>query len=516
MSREIREEGSSSRVLGKGLVACRKETDVPTPTGATPGSRVANTRKAGRALLAGVLSISLTGSVALISAPAMADPKPPVIPSQAQVDQARKAVGDKAAQVAAVQARLAAESARLEALGRAADRAAEAYNGAVYRLQQVRAAAALATQRAAKAKADLAAQGRQIGRFAVASYQSGGGLAQVGPLFTADGAQSLLDRANTAQSVSTAMQGSYLRYTAAQVVTNAFQIQAEQAVAEVEKAAAAAAAAKKRAEAAVAAQRAAVAGSGAERRRLIGQLATLRKVSYQVAEQRQKGLEELARQRAIAEAKRKAEELRRRAAAKAAAEAAARAARAAHEAAQRAEKARAERARKAAARAEQAAKEAREARDQRSRDAAARRAEEAAREAERENGDPGTSEGTRTGARRAIEFARAQLGEPYVWGADGPDSWDCSGLTMGAWERGGVSLPHYSAAQYEQIEHIGADDLRPGDLVFWADDPDDPSTIFHVGLYVGDGMMIHAPRPGASVRMNSIYYWVDPDFFGRP
>jgi len=497
---------------------------VPTPTGATPGSRTASTGKAGRALLAGVLVVSLSGSVALTTVPANAEPEPPVFPSQSEVDAARRAAGDKATQVAAVEARLNGATARLEALGHAAGRAAEAYNGARYRLQKAKTESAAATARSKKAQATLAAQGRQIGRFAAASYQSGGTLAQVGPLFTADGPQSLLDRAGTAQSVSTAMQGAYLRFTATQVVTNAFKLQADEAVAEVKAATDAAAAAKKRAESAVVAQSAAVASMGTERRQLIGQLARLRSTSYQVAEQRQQGLEELARQRAAAEAARKAEEQRRRAAAKAAAEAAERAAEAARAAESRAAKARAAR---AAARAAKAAEEAREAKDREAREAAARRAEEAAREAEREadresrpdqprSDDDGPSRSSRSGAERAIDFARDQLGEPYVWGADGPDSWDCSGLTMAAWARAGVYLPHYSVAQYEQTRHISEDELRPGDLVFWADDASDPGTIFHVGLYIGGGDMIHAPRPGSSVRVNSIYYWEDPDFFSRP
>ncbi len=471
-------------------------------------------------MLAGVLVVSLSGSVALTTVPANAEPEPPVFPSQSEVDAARRAVGDKATQVAAVEARLNGATARLEALGHAAGRAAEAYNGAMYRLQKAKAESAAATARSKKAQATLAAQGRQIGRFAAANYQSGGTLAQVGPLFTADGPQSLLDRAGTAQSVSTAMQGAYLRFTATQVVTNAFKLQADQAVAEVKAATNAAAAAKKRAESAVAAQSAAVASMGTERRQLIGQLARLRNTSYQVAEQRQQGLEELARQRAAAEAARKAEEQRRQAAAKAAAEAAERAAEAARAAESRAAKARAAR---AAARAAKAAEEAREAKDRKAREAAARRAEEAAQEAEREadrpdqpQRDDGPSRSSRSGAALAIDFARDQLGEPYVWAADGPDSWDCSGLTMAAWARAGVYLPHYSVAQYEQTRHISEDELRPGDLVFWADDASDPGTIFHVGLYIGGGDMIHAPRPGSSVRVNSIYYWQDPDFFSRP
>jgi cell wall-associated NlpC family hydrolase len=118
------------------------------------------------------------------------------------------------------------------------------------------------------------------------------------------------------------------------------------------------------------------------------------------------------------------------------------------------------------------------------------------------------------GAASAIAFARAQLGEPYVWGAAGPDSWDCSGLTMQAWAAGGVSLPHYSVAQYDAATPISAAELRPGDLVFWGS-TSSPGSIFHVALYAGDGMIIHAPRTGRPVTLDSMYYWVPPNFFGR-
>ncbi|MFI2707855.1 C40 family peptidase, partial [Nocardioides sp. CER28] len=119
------------------------------------------------------------------------------------------------------------------------------------------------------------------------------------------------------------------------------------------------------------------------------------------------------------------------------------------------------------------------------------------------------------GASAAIAFARAQLGEPYVWGAAGPSSWDCSGLTMKAWAAGGRSLPHYSVAQYEQSTPIRASQLRPGDLVFWGDS-DSPSSIFHVALYIGDGRILHAPRTGEPVQEASMYYWTPPNFYARP
>jgi hypothetical protein len=169
-----------------------------------------------------VLAVCLTGTMALTTVPAQADPKPPVIPSQSQVDAAKQAAADKAAQVAAIEQRLAGANARLEQLGRETGIAAEKYNGALYRLQKAKTEAAAAAARAKKAAQTLAEQRRQIGRFAAASYQGGGDVAQFAPLLSADGPQALLDSAGAARSVSQAMQGSYLRFTATQVVSNAF------------------------------------------------------------------------------------------------------------------------------------------------------------------------------------------------------------------------------------------------------------------------------------------------------
>ncbi len=462
-----------------------------TPSGATSGRRVVGTGKTGRALLSGVLAVCVTGAMALTTVPAQADPKPPVIPSQSQVDAAKKAAADKAAQVAAIEQQLAGANARLEQLGRETGIAAEKYNGAVYRLTKAKAEAAAAATRAQKAAQTLADQRRQIGRFAAASYQGGGDLAQLGPLLSADGPQQLLDSAGAARSVSQAMQGSYLRFTATQVVSNAFKVQADQAVTKVQAATDEAAKAKKAAEAAEASQASAVASIGAQRKQQISQLAALRSTSYQVADQRQRGLEELARQRAAALAAKKAEELRKRIAAK--------------EAAERAEAA-AEQARKE--------REEREQADQHSTTPPKKKKPKP--KIERPGNGGGGNTPSRKGGAAAVAFALSQLGEPYVWAAAGPDSWDCSGLTMKAWKKAGVDLPHYSVAQYEQVRHISEDELRPGDLIFWGENANDPGTIFHVAMYLGGGRMVHAPRPGRPVTIDSVYYWEDPDFFGRP
>jgi cell wall-associated NlpC family hydrolase len=102
------------------------------------------------------------------------------------------------------------------------------------------------------------------------------------------------------------------------------------------------------------------------------------------------------------------------------------------------------------------------------------------------------------GAGTAVSAAAAQIGKPYEWAAEGPDSFDCSGLTMFAWGKAGVSLPHSSGAQYASLPHVSRAQLRAGDLVFFG------SPIHHVGIYEGGGVMINAPETGENVRRDSI------------
>jgi cell wall-associated NlpC family hydrolase len=132
-------------------------------------------------------------------------------------------------------------------------------------------------------------------------------------------------------------------------------------------------------------------------------------------------------------------------------------------------------------------------------DLAARQAREASRNRGGTGTDPGFTAAASPGAGAAVEKAREQLGKPYEYGAAGPDSFDCSGLTMFAWRAGGVSLPHSAADQYNVIRHVSMGSLEPGDLLFYG------SPIHHVGIYVGNGTMIEAPHSGTNVRYASIY-----------
>lgn len=413
----------------------------------------------------GVLTAILTVATVLsISTSAQADRHKP-IPSQAQVDRAKAAVAQKAGDVAALQASLAVANARLQQAADRAEIAAEAYNGAMWRLQQAQQATADAKSAVADALAHVAEQRAGIAQLVTQSYQDGTVLNGVSAFLGAEGPAGVMSRMGVVQSAGDSMQARFDQYTALNALARVAQAKAEKA--EKEQTALAADAAKLRDEAARAANTAQseAAGIAGQRKLLIQQLAEAQKISVELATKRQKGLEK------------KAEEAQAHAAQAAA-----------HKAKNQADKAK-----------DDAAK---------TQDQLAELGEEGGWD------DPGLPipAGTSAGARAAIEFARAQLGEPYVWGAAGPDSWDCSGLTMMAWRKGGVSLPHYSAAQYSQTKHITAAQLEPGDLVFWGTSP---NTIHHVALYIGNGQIIQAPRTGDVVKVSPAFTG-GPTFFGRP
>jgi cell wall-associated NlpC family hydrolase len=98
----------------------------------------------------------------------------------------------------------------------------------------------------------------------------------------------------------------------------------------------------------------------------------------------------------------------------------------------------------------------------------------------------------------AVKYAYAQLGKPYVWGGAGPNSFDCSGLTMRAWGAAGVSLPHSAAGQQSMLRSVSLSALQPGDLVFYG------SPAYHVTIYIGGGRVIAAPHTGTNVQIQSV------------
>lgn len=420
----------------------------------------------------GVLTAILTTTIVLtIGTSAQAD-KPKPAPTQAQVDKAKAAADQKAGDVAALQASLAVANARLHAAAERAEMAAEAYNGAMWRLEQAQQATNNAKAAVADALGHVAEQRAGIAQLVTQSYQDGTVLNGVSAFLGADGPAGVMNRMGVVQSAGDSMQARFDQYTALNALARVAERKAEKA--EKEQAALTDKAAKLRDEAMQAANVAAseTAGIARERHRLLQELAKAQKISLELATERQKALE------------------------------------------QKAEKARADAAHLAATKAKNKAADAKDqAAD--AKDAAEKTQDQLAEFGVEGGWDlPGLPipAGTGPGARAAIEFARQQLGDPYIWAAAGPDAWDCSGLTMMAWRAGGISLPHYSAAQYQQTKHITAADLEPGDLVFWGTSP---NTIHHVALYIGNGQIIQAPRTGDVVKVSPLFASA-PDFFGRP
>lgn len=401
-----------------------------------------------------------------VVAPAIADPEGPgggagSTPSAGEVRAAKERAAVARNDVDGIQERLAAANAALDAASIRAAKAAEAWNGARWEAQQARVRERAAN--AASARADRALRTQEAAYRDVLITTSGAGtdLSTANAILAADDMQSLLEETATKDRIDELLDQQRAAYDAAagtaERAEEAATAAADEAQQALERARTARDAAQAEADAAAVTAR----RVGRQKVRLVATLARLQGVSVAVAQRRQDALEAETREQAAAQPE---------AAPQPAADPA---------------------------------------------PADPQPADPAPADPEPAEPSPADPPSPSGGAQAAIAFARAQLGERYVWGAAGPDSWDCSGLTSKAWAAGGKSLPHYSVAQYDASTPISAGQLRPGDLVFWGDDGS-PSSIFHVALYVGDGRIIHAPRTGRPVTEESMYYWRTPDFYGRP
>ncbi len=410
-------------------------------------------RSAAALVLGSLLAVSLP------SGGAAADPG--AIPSAATVAKAKQTVRTVAQQVGVLQAQLALAEAKLQQLGQAVDTASEAYNGALYRLQLAQATAAAASAAAGAAAAKFSAAQAEVGRLGAAAYRGGASLG-IEAIVSAQSPDQLL-AATGSLDVLAARQADLMNsMKASRVVADVLHGQASDALDAVTQATEAARQAKLAVQARVDDQQSQVAALTAQRAQLTAALAKATSTSTQLSNARTVGLARIA----------------------------------------------------ARARADRLARE-----------AAARR--HGSGGGSHLPGGPGSGSGpgsspgpgghfTSGGAARAIAFAKSQLGEPYLWGATGPDRWDCSGLTMLAWQSGGVSLPHWSVAQYEVSTPVARTDARPGDLVFFGPVAGDIYSIHHVALYLGNNEMIEAPFTGSFVRISSVDSQPDLYGFARP
>ena len=428
---------------------------------------VPSTRKSIRVqlVIATGAALALVVTTSIVSAQA-----DPVYPSAGQVKAAKAAVGDKDAQIAVVEGQLAASNARLVEVQTAAEVAAEKYNLARILLQERTDAAKGAGERAAAAQKTAAIASDKLGQFAASDYMRGGNLDQLEVFLSSKGPQDVLDQAAVVQLIGDIRSRTLQDANRSSAVADGLRRQAAQVQAQQLAAEQTAEIARTAAQAQVDLAAVETASIQKQQSAMIAQLATLRNTSVTLELQRQDGLKAEAEARAAVKA--------RAAAAQAASQARATAqARAASDAAQRqvASTAEAERLHQLAAN-------------------------------QPVNPAPAPVPGARVpssgGVSAVISFARAQIGKPYQWGAAGPGTFDCSGLTLMAWAQAGVNLSHYTGFQWTETRRVPLSQLQPGDLVFYG--VTGPHS-HHVGLYVGNHMMIDAPYTGASIRYDNIY-----------
>ncbi|GAA1223431.1 hypothetical protein GCM10009665_12140 [Kitasatospora nipponensis] len=379
-----------------------------------------------------------------------------------EVARARAEADHRAVAAAGIEARLAGARVELDQAGRVAEQAVEAFDGAQVRLDRASAEASAAATRSAAAQAARAEAAEDAASLAAATYRLGttSELSAISVLLGVDG-----PRAASEQAVAVGAAGATSREILdAATSTAAAEAAADQAAAaatdEAQRAAIAVDRARVEAQTRLTAQQVSVIDLGRRREHLLSELATARRTTVELERQRQAAREEAAA--------RQAEE-----AAKAAAAAAAAAAEAA---------------------------------------AAKPPAPDATATAAPNSPGAAWSE---EGAGAALAFARSKLGLPYIWGGEGPVGYDCSGLTMLAWQQSGKRLTHFAADQYAESTPVTYPQLRPGDLVFWTH-TGRAADIYHVAIYLGDDRMIEAPRTGVPIKEASLWIMGPPDFYARP
>jgi len=419
--------------------------------------------------------------------------KKPVIPSQSDVDKAKAAAQEKAVQIGDAKAQLAAASAQLTALNDKVESLVEAYNGAQVKLADAQQAAVAAQTALDAAQADRAKAQRRMNQFAADSYRASSTLGEINALVTSGSPEDFLNQQAFLAAISRHQDGIIATLKNAEAAQDSAQKTADAAVADQQKASDAAAKAKDDAVAAMNAQAAQVSQIKASQSQLQAQLLVLQGKAKDLADARAQGLAELAAEKAAAE--------------KAAAEARAKAAAAA-----------------AVAKAHQ---------DELAREAAQKATSGSA--GSNDSGGatgptavvaPGAGRSVSTAAQRAtaIAFAQSKVGLWYRWagageiaptvtdsGTQNVEGYDCSGLTMRAYQAAGISLGHYTGLQWDEGMHVSRDQLVPGDLVFFATNLSDPATIHHVGIYIGNGKMIDAPQTGEQVGVHNAFR---PDYIG--
>ncbi|HEY2578541.1 MAG TPA: C40 family peptidase [Streptosporangiaceae bacterium] len=411
-------------------------------------SGVARPRAVRMSLACGLVACSLLAAAA-DGQPGWARVSSPAPPSAGAVSAAAGQVSKRAAELNAARVQLAADNARLASLRVQSEQVIERYDQAIVDEHQAALAYHAAQKRLAKAEQTERVSRERVAGMAARDYEAGGGFGTLATMLgNSGGPQAFAEGASAEQQLAQEGVDLLSQNQAAKIVAGVFRAQTRRELTAEQAAARRAAALKAAILAAVARQQAAVRASEASTKRLEAALGAAQAREYELAQARQRGLA-------------------------------------------------AEQARRQALLAQQA------------------RADSPVTSPSSPGG--GSSSGGWPSAHSlaqgasaaqgniAADWALTQIGKPYQWGGAGPSTYDCSGLTMDAWARAGVRLLHWTGYQWPSGPHIPLDQLRRGDLLFFATDTSDPATIHHVGIYIGNGEMVDAPYTGVDVRIDTIY-----------
>jgi cell wall-associated NlpC family hydrolase len=383
----------------------------------------------------------------------------PVYPSQGQVDQANQAANDAKAAVTPAQAALVAAQQHLAQLESAAREAQQRYTQATAREQAAQQAAVQAARHAQDAAEFADAAKVQLGRLVAAAYREGeaADLSSLTIVLDVKDPQQYMDGVHVVRRVLESQSSIVNQAEDASSAAATAKAQADAGARALQAAQVEVAQSAEQAQQAAAAAQTQVSALGTQLDAVLAKQQAAQSTATQLAQQRQNGL---AQQQAEEEARRRA-------------------------------------------------------------------AQQAAQQQDSNSGgsDPGSGSAPSSGgvppyasgvAAQALQYALAQLGKPYKWGGTGPDSFDCSGLAMRAYESAGVGLPHFAAFQYQAGHPLTYGQLQPGDLLFWATDPHDSNTIYHEAIYLGSGKMVQAPKTGWNVMISDMWMWGPIQFYARP
>jgi cell wall-associated NlpC family hydrolase len=457
-------------------------TDVARRFGTTLGRR--------RAALATI------AAALLVVGPATAGSADPSNPSQQDVQAAQQAVVTAQMSVADMEVRLAQLSVQRDAAAVAVERAGQVYAQA----QETQQAATDAATRAAAQSVGAAAQAESARRMLVAiareSARSGGSIDTIEAVLSSDGIQQVVDRTTALSQVGTKADEAVQTFKAAQLVATTLAKRSAAAVTTQATATAAAKDALAAAQKTQAASDASVAAAATERDGLIAQLAVAQNTSAAIEKARQDQID--AQRQARADAAAQAQRLA--AATPIAAST------------------------KTSTTTPRAAPPSTVVVPVNNPQPPAPSTPRPPTGTVPPSPPPATSNGSGTGTSNgssaqgaaAVAWALARVGTPYVWGGTGPNGFDCSGLTMRAWQAAGVSLNRTAADQYVQIQKISYNALQPGDLIFYSSNVNDPSQIYHVAMWIGGNQMVEAPSAGQTVHVTPMRWASSMPYAGRP